>query len=256
MQITMKNDAQELFSPTMTYPIRLNRYLAACGLGARRKVEQLILEGRVGIDGAVETTLGRVLTQPCSVTVDGREISFSPHLYLVMNKPTGILSAVEDKRERTVLDLLPEKYRKLRPFPVGRLDKDSEGLLILTNDGDCAQRIIHPSAEIPRTYEVLIYPSLDTKQVAEWRTGVNIMGRRFVPLAVEALDGNRRCFFKVVLREGIKREVRLMVKSFGSRVQSLRRVALGGLLLGDLPTGSFLEFSRDQLWNEILKEKI
>ena len=254
-QMPMKNDAQEHPPVSIDYPIRLNRYLAACGLGARRKVEQLISDGRVMIDGVTESTLGRVLTEPCRVTVDGREISFSPHLYLVMNKPTGVLSAVEDKRERTVLDLLPERYRKLRPFPVGRLDKDSEGLLILTNDGDCAQQIIHPSAEIPRTYEVLIYPSLDAKQVAEWRTGVNIMGRRFTPLAVEALDGNRRCFFRVVLREGIKREVRLMVKSFGSRVQSLRRVALGGLLLRDIPIGGFLEFSRDQLWNEILKEK-
>ena len=251
----MKNDRPVSPVSPICYPIRLNRYLAACGLGARRKVEQLIVEGRVVIDDVVETTLGRVLTQPCRVTVDGRAIDFSPHLYLIMNKPVGFLSAVEDKRERTIMDLLPEKYRKLRPFPVGRLDKDSEGLLIITNDGDCAQRIIHPSAEISRTYEVLIYPSLDAEQVAEWQTGVNIMGRRFIPLAVEILDGDRRCFFRVVLREGIKREVRLMVKSFGSRVRSLRRVALGGLLLGNLPAGNFIELSRQQLWDEILKER-
>lgn len=238
------------------YPIRLNRYLASCGLGARRKVEQFILEGRVAVEGIVETTLGRVLSEPCRVTLDGREVGVSPHLYLIMNKPMGVLCAVEDKRERTVMDLLPEKYKKLRPFPVGRLDKESEGLLLLTNDGDCAQRIIHPSAGIPRTYEVLIYPPLNAGQVAEWQTGVNIMGRKLIPLAVEVLDARKRCFFRVVLSEGVKREVRLMVQSFGSRVRNLRRVALGGLLLGNIPVGGVVELSCQQLWNEILKERV
>lgn len=232
----------------ITYPIRLNRYLAACGVAARRKADELISAGRVSVGGEAETALGRVLEGPADVRVDGEPVGLSRPVYIVMNKPRGVLSAVSDTREETVLDLLPNFYRALRPFPVGRLDKESEGLIILTNDGKFAQNLIHPSKGVKRTYLVYLRRTLNEKKMKEWQRGVIINGRLVKPIEVtraeELFEG--RCF-RVVLGEGFKREIRLMVQALGNRVVRLRRVGIGGMFLHRLPSGAFNEFSRDDL---------
>ena len=230
-------------NPGIEYPIRLNRYISACGLASRRKADELISSGRVTVDGAEERALGCVLEAPATVCVDGREISAARSVYIVMNKPRGIVSAVSDARDRTVLDLLPDFYRPLGLFPVGRLDKESEGLIILTNDGIFAQDILHPSKGVHRTYLVWLKYDLPPERLAAWRAGLEIEGRLMKPLDVRIEDagGGRLC--RVVLGEGYKREIRLMVIALGNRVARLRRIGIGGLLLKKLPVGSFCEYN-------------
>lgn len=232
----------------IAYPIRLNRYIAACGVAARRKADELIAAGRVSVDGAVETTAGRILEAPADVCVDGNPVGLVRPVYMAINKPRGVLSAVSDTREETVLDLLPDFYRPLRLFPVGRLDKQSEGLMILTNDGKFAQEVIHPSAGIRRTYYVSVRYEFSENQVVEWRKGVTIDGRTVRPLEVVRLDADmsgRR--FQVVLGEGFKREIRLMVSALGNRVVRLQRVGIGGLFLKKLPLGGFCEYNCEEM---------
>jgi len=242
------NDRPSSACHVVTYPIRLNRYLASCGVCARRKADELISSGRVYVDGKQETALGRVLTSPSVVCVDGEAVAPARPVYIVMNKPRGVLSASGDDREDTVLDLLPEFYRSLRPFPVGRLDKESEGLIILTNDGQFAQELIHPSKGVKRTYLVYLRYSIDEKRMKEWQRGV-IINERFVkPISVARADeyAEGRCF-KVVLGEGVKREIRLMAEALDNRVVRLRRVGIGKMVLRRLPLGAFNEFSRGEM---------
>lgn len=226
------------------YPVRLNRYIALCGVAARRKADLLITEGRVTVDGVTETSLGRVLTAPALVCVDEEPIAPARPVYMVMNKPRGILSAVNDARGRTVLDILPDFYRQLGLFPVGRLDKESEGLIILTNDGVFAQNLIHPSSCIKRTYLVYLRYNLDKNRMKEWERGV-IIGERFAkPLEIHpAEDDQSGKRFIVVLGEGFKREIRLMVQALDNRVVRLQRTAIGGLVLKKLPLGAYNELS-------------
>jgi 23S rRNA pseudouridine2605 synthase len=227
----------------ISFPMRLNRYIASCGVASRRKADEMIKSGRVTVDGSIEESMGRVLNGNESVRVDGRDIAPAKRVYLIMNKPRGILSAVSDSRERTVLDLLPEHYGRLGVFPVGRLDKESEGLIILTNDGAFAQEIIHPSSGVRRIYSVTLRLELDARGAAEWRSGVVINDRRVRPLEILPLDGVPGKRFRVVLGEGFKREIRLMAEALGNRVDRLKRTGFGNLSLEKLPAGAYNEYN-------------
>lgn len=237
---------------SVAYPVRLNRYIAACGIAARRKADKMISAGRVTVDGVPETSLGRVLESPACVCVDGVPVGLVRPVYMVMNKPRGVLSAVSDTREETVLDLLPDFYAPLHLFPVGRLDKESEGLIILTNDGKFAQNLIHPSSGIRRTYLVFLRYPLDKKRMMEWESGVMIGERLAKPLEVSpVLNYAEGGCFKVVLGEGFKREIRLMVQALENRVLRLQRIGIGALFLKKLPLGAFNEFSASDMQNMI-----
>jgi 23S rRNA pseudouridine2605 synthase len=229
------------------YPMRLNRFIASCGVASRRKADELMMEGRVEVDGRVETSLGRVLDGPADVRIDGTPISPARKVYIIMNKPRGVLSAVSDRREETVMDLLPDFYRGLGIFPVGRLDKESEGLLVLTNDGKFAQELIHPSHGVRRTYSVLLRRNIDEKMMNEWAGGVIIDGRLAKPLALSPVGEAPWKAFEVTLGEGFKREIRLMVLALGNRVASLRRIRIGNLFLRKLPLGAFNEYNYDEI---------
>lgn len=237
--------------------IRLNRYLALCGAGARRKVEEFITAGRVRINGEVVGEPGRQVADSDIVELDGKTLAMVTPTYLILNKPAGVVSAVEDSRERTVIDILPPSMDPLRLFPVGRLDRDSEGLIILTNDGIFSQELIHPSAGIPKTYEVELRQALAEELLVKWRTGLDVDGRLLRPLAVRRLDKapKGRCF-EVVLGEGIKREIRLMARELGNDVRRLMRRKIGELELRDLPAGEFILVSKEELWRFIRKGEI
>lgn len=237
--------------------IRLNRYLALCGVGARRKVEGFIANGRVRINGEVVTEPARQVSALDCVEFDGRELSTVTPTYIILNKPAGILSAVEDSRERTVIDMLPPSMDPLRLFPVGRLDRDSEGLILLTNDGMFSQELIHPSAGISKTYEVELRAPLSEELLIKWREGLNVEDRFLKPLAVRRIERapRDRCF-EVVLGEGIKREIRLMARELGNDVRRLMRRKIGELELRNLKIGEFLSVSKDELWHFIRKGKI
>jgi 23S rRNA pseudouridine2605 synthase len=236
------NDAGSPDSRGVSYPIRLNRYISSCGAASRRKADELIASGRVAVDGVIDVSLGRTLERPSEVSVDGEVIGLQRLVYLVMNKPRGVLSAVSDRRDRTVMNILPGFYDKLGIFPVGRLDKESEGLIILTNDGKFAQEIIHPSSCIRRVYMVFLNAALGADALDKWRDGVQIDGRLAKPIEVSRGDETGR-IFKVVLGEGFKREIRLMVRALGSNVLKLRRVGIGNLFLKKLPLGAFNEYN-------------
>ncbi|MDR1482590.1 MAG: rRNA pseudouridine synthase [Synergistaceae bacterium] len=234
------------------FPLRLNRYLAICGVAARRKAEEFITSKRVSVDGRIETSVGRVLEEPADVRVDGRVVGPVRNVYIIMNKPAGILSAASDARESTVMDLLPDFYKYLGLYPVGRLDKRSEGLIILTNDGRFARDLIHPSGCVERTYSVELKYPLNARELKEWRDGVIMDGRRLKPISVREEDYPASFrHFRVVLGEGIKREIRLMAKSLGNSVVRLRRVGIGRLFLDKLRNGAFCEYNYKDLCDMI-----
>jgi 23S rRNA pseudouridine2605 synthase len=185
------------------------------------------------------------------VAVDGAAVNPAPPLYIVMNKPRGVLSAVSDARRRTVIDLLPETRRNMGLFPAGRLDLDSEGLLILTNDGQFSQSIVHPSSGVRKTYEVLLEHAIEEKQVKEWARGVIIEGKLLVPSELSPGRTNDGRHWRVVLTEGFKREIRLMAEALGNRVVRLKRTGVGNLFLDKMPGGSWREFNYENLCNMI-----
>lgn len=243
--------------PKAKETIRLNRYLALCGVGARRKVEEFITSGRVKINGETVTEPGRQVAERDTVEFDGERLTMVTPTYLIFNKPAGVVSAVEDSRERTVIDILPPSLDHLRLFPVGRLDRDSEGLIILTNDGMFSQELIHPSAGISKTYEVELRRPLSEELLIKWRDGLDIEGRFLKPISVRRMDKPPKgSCFEVALAEGIKREIRLMARELDNDVRSLTRRKIGRLELRELPVGEYISVSKEELWRFIKKGKI
>lgn len=233
----------------MKYPIRLNRYIASCGASSRRGADELIASGAVRVDGEEVTSPGFVLQGPSFVELNGREITAKPLVYIAMNKPRGVISAVRDARDRTVIDLLPPRLRELGVFPVGRLDKDSEGLIILTNDGEFAQSVLHPSKGVNRTYDVSLVRDVAGDALERWRSGVMIEGRAARPISVERLAERR---LRIVLGEGFKREIRLMARELDNRVVTLKRIGFGKFFLQKLPSGGICEYNAQEIIERIL----
>jgi len=223
--------------------IRLQKALADRGVASRRAAEALIAAGRVRVAGRVVTELGTKVDPSARISVDGREVAAAPRRrYVVLNKPRGVLSTARDERGRpTVVELLGTRERL---YPVGRLDADSEGLLLLTNDGEWADRVLHPRYGHEREYEVRIEGDASPTAVAALRRGVRLdegLARASAVRVVAA--GARGSRLRIVLRTGWKRQVRRMCAAAGLRVVELRRVRLGPLLLGRLRAGAWRELS-------------
>lgn len=228
---------------------RLQRYLARCGVASRRACEEIIASGRVTVNGQPVTRLGTAVNPARDrVEVDGRSVSPEQRaVYLALNKPKGILTSASDRRgRRVVLDLLSGVEERV--FPVGRLDMDSEGLLLLTNDGELAYRLTHPRYLVSKTYLVTVSGDLDLAEVEKLRKGVDLddgitgpaevaryKGRK---LAV-ASDGTHRSQWLVTIHEGRKRQVRRMFDAIGHRVHRLVRIKFGPIELGELAPGGF-----------------
>jgi len=234
---------------------RLQKILARAGVAARRKSEDLMREGRVTVNGRV-AVLGDKADPACdSIKVDDKRIQCATsHCYLLLNKPRGYLTAVEDEAGRpTVLQLVPQQWRKAL-IPVGRLDYQTEGLLLLTDDGEFAQRISHPRYGCHKTYEVKVKGTPDEAQLDRLRRGIVLEGRRTAPCRITWLKstGSRdeeggNTWFAVELSEGRTRQVREMFFRIGHSVQKLRRVAIGPLRDTELPVGALRELSEREL---------
>jgi 23S rRNA pseudouridine2605 synthase len=231
--------------------LRLNRYLAMSGLGARRKCEELILEGRIEVNRETILTLSfQVDPDQDVVFCDGQRVRVPRTLlYSKMYKPSGVVVTAEDERGRpTVYDLLPESLRnKVRA--VGRLDQGSEGLLLLTNDGILANAILHPSHNVPRTYVAWVTPPPNAAAIQSLRHGVMIGTReRSGPAQVRIL-GSRAGTARVrlTIREGKNREVRRMFRAVGSRVLALRRISFDGVHLEDLRPGQVRALTDEEI---------
>ncbi|MCC8183678.1 pseudouridine synthase [Cloacibacillus porcorum] len=236
--------------------VRLNRYLAMCGAGARRKVEEYITAGRVKINGVTVNEPGRQVSPNDRVELDGAVVAPVEQRYLIFHKPKGVLCAVEDSRERTVIDILPPEMDRFRLFPVGRLDRDSEGLIILTNDGIFSQELIHPRNGFTKTYEVELRKPLDEERLIRWSRGVQAEEHFLKPISVRRLArAPLQCWFEVVLGEGIKREIRLMARALDNDVRRLFRRKIGKLVLKELAVGEFISVEREVLWDYIKNGK-
>jgi pseudouridine synthase len=218
---------------------RLQKILARSGVASRRKAEQLILEGRVSVNGAVVSQLGsKGDPERDHIKVDGRLLRPPRQfLYLAMNKPNNCVTTVHDPRgRRTVMDLLGRI--KGRVFPVGRLDYHSEGLLLLTNDGDFANRITSASSHIPKTYLAKVNGRLTPEQEQQFREGVPLHGRRTALAAIRLIKRATNPWYEIRLIEGRQNQIRMMFKHFGRLVEKLKRTKIGFLELGPLrPSG-------------------
>lgn len=215
--------------------MRLNRYLASAGLGSRRSCEDLIRTGRVTVNGKLVTDLATTVGENDHVSVDGKKQKPDQPYTLAMFKPEGVLCSRDAQgRRKTVFDLLPEDAPRL--FYVGRLDMDSEGLLILTNRGELAQQLAHPSFKLPKVYHVELDKDFDFALVPRFLKGFLIEHGYAKAEAVYKLGHNR---VKVVLTQGLKRQIRLMFLKFGYRVKFLRRIEVGSLSLGNMKVGEW-----------------
>ena len=232
--------------------MRLNAYIASCGVSSRRKAEIIILEGRVQVNGKIVLApFFQVDPDNDIITLDKKKLNFSEHVYYVINKPKGYVCAASDKYDPVVIDLIPN--RKERIYPVGRLDRDSEGLLILTNDGNFTQSILHPSKEIRKEYEVLLNIPINIKQLERWKRGFEISeGHHVKPLSINIMEREPvNQWVSIVIVEGLKREIRLMAREAGFRVERLIRRKIGKMRLERLSTGEFVSLSFSDLYTKI-----
>jgi 23S rRNA pseudouridine2605 synthase len=219
---------------------RLQKILSTAGIASRRKAEQMILEGRVSVNGAVVVELGsKADPERDHIKVDGKLLREpKSRVYFALNKPDSVVSTVDDPQRRTtVIDLL--RGVRERVYPVGRLDYHSEGLILLTNDGEFANAITAARSHVPKTYMVKANGSLTPEQEEEFRNGVPLSGRRTAPAALRAVRRGENPWYEVRLIEGRNQQIRTMFKHFGLLVEKLRRIRIGSLELGSLGPGQF-----------------
>ena len=215
--------------------MRLNRFLASAGLGSRRSVEELITSGQVRINGRVVTDLATQVGPDDAVKVGSRLLRSQQSLTAILNKPRGfVCTASDDLDRKTIFDLLPANWPRV--YHVGRLDKESEGLLIVTNDGDLSLALTHPSFKIEKEYEVLLDKSFDLKDREKLLRGFHIMGGRAKAERVEVLAPTH---LRMVLAQGIKRQIRLMLYELGYEVERLARIRIGPLKIGEMRPGEW-----------------
>jgi pseudouridine synthase len=230
--------------------MRINRFLAAAEAGSRRKCEELIREGRVQVNGETVTELALFIdTESDRITLDGKPLrETAGKIILVINKPAGVLSTVSDDRGRkTVIQLAGDEGFGERLFPVGRLDLDTTGLLLLTNDGDLAYRLTHPKYKIEKKYEVTVDGEIEDASLDRLRSGIDLGDYVTQPCGVELLERTGgRSVLEMTLKEGKKRQIRRMLAETGHRVLTLHRTALGDLTFSDLGTGGIRRLTDEE----------
>jgi 23S rRNA pseudouridine2605 synthase len=229
--------------------IRLQKYLAERGIASRRASEELIRAGAVRVNGVIATIGQSVFPGKDIVLVHGKKIAEKAErkAYFALNKPRGFVTTMEDPHAvHTVAQLLAEHDERL--FPVGRLDKDSEGLLLCTNDGDFAQMLTHPSHHVKKTYHVSIKGNVDESQLDQLRNGMPLDGKPTLPADVRILQQQEnRTVFEITLREGRNRQIRRMCEQLGLQIVRLQRTAIGSLKLGTLPLGKLRELTEKEI---------
>ncbi len=234
--------------------IRLQKFIADCGITSRRKAEDLIVTGRVTVNGDIVKELGtKVDPSTDAVLVDGKiaDLGAVEKIYMVMNKPRGVMTTVNDPEGRkTVIDLCKEISERI--YPVGRLDYLSEGLLLMTNDGELANEIIHPSSNIIKVYEVKVFGSVTESILKTLRNGVHIDGVKVAPKSVRVIGQlPTKTWLEFRIAEGKNREIRRMCEAAELTVDKLRRVAIGGLAVEGISPGNYRLLSKKQLKNAI-----
>lgn len=229
----------------MLEEIRLQKYMADCGVASRRKCEEIILQGKVKVNGIKVTQLGTKVTEEDQVSVNGEVIKkVFKKIYIAMNKPVGYITSVSDEFDRpTVMNLVEDEIHT-RVYPVGRLDFDTEGLLIMTNDGDLTYKLTHPKHTVYKTYVATLNDVPHPKDIERLKKGVVIDGRKTQQPRVNWLKDN---VVEISISEGRNRQVRKMFEAIGYEVVNLQRTSVGNLTLGNIPLGRWRHLSNTEI---------
>lgn len=234
--------------------MRLNKFLSSAGIASRRKCDEIIASGQVTVNGKVVTKLGSVINEKKDkIIYQGVEVKLpTSFVYIKLNKPKGYAcTASDEKGRKTIYDLIPTEERL---FSVGRLDYDTEGLIILTNDGDFANKIMHPKYDVEKEYQVTIEGDIKESELAVMRKGVVIDGNKMPPAKIKLIEKKADATkLSVVIHEGQNRQVRRMFEAIGKSIKLLKRVRIGKVLLGGLSRGEFRDLTEEEL-NLLVKE--
>lgn len=247
----------------MSEKLRIDKLLAHMGHGTRSEIKRAVKDGKVTVDGKVIKDSGMIVDPSVHIVeYEGERVAYKSVVYLMLNKPAGVISATEDNRDRTVIDLLEPEDKLLGPFPVGRLDKDTVGLLLLTNDGALAHELLSPRKHVDKTYEALVSGKVDGSDIEAFAAGVTLddgyvtMPSELVIMEVrsaeeENSDGNKDdvlSLIRLTIREGKFHQVKRMFQAVDKRVLTLKRIAMGPLLLDEsLAEGQYRELTSEEV---------
>lgn len=228
--------------------VRLQKYLSECGIASRRKSEELIEQGVVRVNGQIASIGDKINPKRDEVTVKGKKvIKQKSHTYIMLHKPRGFITTMSDERDRKCIAQLIKDVPG-RVYPVGRLDKDSEGMLLCTNDGEFANAMTHPKKHVSKTYRVTVRPSINEEQVTALTTGVIIDDRKTAPAEVRIISREEnRVVLEIILYEGRNRQIRKMCEKVGLEVARLKRTAVGSVKLGMLKQGDWRDLTEDEV---------
>lgn len=228
--------------------MRINKFLSSLGVASRRAIDKYIEEGRIKVNGAVAST-GIDITEDDEIYIDNKKIEtkrIEEKVYFMLNKPLEVLSASSDDRGRkTVVDLIKTDKRI---FPIGRLDYMTSGLILLTNDGELFNRLVHPKSEIYKKYYIKVFGEVKKEEIEELKKGVLLEDRKTLPAKVSGIkyDKNKTSMY-ISIREGRNRQIRRMIEKLGYKVLMLRREKIGELSLGDLKEGKYRELTKEEI---------
>lgn len=230
--------------------VRLQKMLADCGVASRRKSEELIRAGSVKVNGVVAEIGDKVDPYNDKVMVNGRRVTANAkpkYRYIMLNKPRGYVTTMSDERGRKCVAELVADVEE-RVYPVGRLDRDSEGMLLFTNDGDFANKVMHPKKDIYKVYRVTVRPAVTDEMLQQFEEGMMLDGRKTAPAEVRVITRQEgRVVLEILLREGRNRQIRRMCEMLGLEVARLRRTAIGGVKMGMLKKGDWRDLTQDEV---------
>ena len=229
-------------------PIRLQKFISQCGIASRRKAEELILQGSVKINGKT-AVLGDKVNPSDKVFVKGKRIVMpkAKYRYIMLNKPRGFITTMNDERGRKCVAELVQDVGE-RVYPIGRLDKDSEGMLVFTNDGEFANKVMHPKNSVYKIYRVTVRPSIDEEQIIKLETGIMLDGKKTAPAIVHVIHKEQgRVVLEMILHEGKNREIRRMCEAVGLQVARLKRTQIGCVKMGMLKQGDWRDLTEQEV---------
>lgn len=228
--------------------VRLQKFLAENGVASRRKSEELIEQGKVRVNGNVAVIGDKINPKKDTVTVNGKKIvKQKTHKYIMLHKPRGFITTMSDEMDRKCVAQLIKDVPG-RVYPVGRLDRDSEGMLLFTNDGEFANAMTHPTRHVSKTYRVTVRPSVSDEQITKLTTGIMIDERMTAPCEVRVVTKEEgRVVLEIILHEGRNRQIRKMCEEVGLEVARLKRTAIGSVKLGMLKQGDYRELTEDEV---------
>lgn len=230
--------------------MRLDKFFTSQSLATRKEAKELVKQGRITVNGETVKFSDTQIDPSCDIILlDGKNVSYKEYIYIMLNKPQGVVSATEDRQHQTVLDLVPPALYRKGLFPAGRLDKDTEGFVLLTDDGDFAHRILSPQKHIPKTYHAIINKPIDETDISAFREGLRLSdGTVCMRAELRLLEDSAEPLVEVVLQEGKYHQVKRMFESRGKRVVYLKRTQMGGLPLDpELKSGECREILHKEL---------